>query len=249
MSNENNNILHFPEGEEQQGYQQPQYGDPGIQPVGPNGQYQQPYGQYTQPASLNGQYQQPYGQYTQSAGSYGQYQQPNGQYTPYQQPADMYRYQQPVYPYGSTRPSHALINPEAQKLRKIAMIIGAIAAVLALFAVFLPFFSVGAFGVSMSISYIDEQLRTDGIIILILVVLALVLVFVRRTGRGIGSVLIGGVILGLTLFDMFYNMDKIGGGGYSHLVSKGIGFYIMLLASAGLIASGIIMMVARKKTR
>lgn len=167
----------------------------------------------------------------------------------YHQPVDMYRYQQPVYLYDSLRQPHVPISMEVMKLRKIAMIIGIIGAVLALFAVLLPFFSVGAFGVTMSISYIDEQLRTDGIIILVLAILALILMTVRRAGRGIGSVLIGGVILGLTLFDMFYNLDKIGGGGYRHLVSKGIGFYTMLLASGGLIASGIITMVARKKTR
>lgn len=191
----------------------------GQQNAGNNaGTYQQQYGQ--QP------YQQPYNPQYQQAQPYQQ------SYTP--------QYQQPYAP--QTR-QLAPVN-ENNNLRTIALVLGILGVLLAGVSIFIPFFTVSAYGLSKSVALSSGR---DGFIVAGLAAVTLIIVIFARKTRGIGH-LVFGTLLGVVAFiDGINNKSKLDTMGYGSLVNYGIGFYVLLGAAIMILASGVLLLVAKNK--
>lgn len=112
-------------------------------------------------------------------------------------------------------------------------LVGIVGCVIILISCFLTFASVGAFGYSQSVSLMSEG--KDGIIFLVLAIVTAVLIFIKQD---IGA-LIGGIITGgFGLYEIIDFNSALGA--YSSMVSKGVGYYLLLIGSIFLLASVIV---------
>lgn len=162
---------------------------------------------------------------------YQQYQQPQYQH-PYQQ---QYRqspyqqqYQQPPYQQ-SPYYQQPVIRPQKIQTPFALRIIGILGAVMIAVSVFLPY--VGAYGYSVSL--MDGG--ADAYLFLGIAVIGLVFAI---TNIGSGQITMGG----LSLLFMLIEWGSVKS---SYGISKGIGFYILLLGSITIIAGGIVTVIAK----
>lgn len=112
-------------------------------------------------------------------------------------------------------------------------IIGLLGCLIIVVACFLPFASVKVFTYSQSISLMSDG--KDGIIFLVLAVVTMGTILIKKDMIA----LIAGIITGcLGLYEIYNTIDSLGA--YSSYVTKGPGFYLLLVGSIILLASVIV---------
>ena len=130
----------------------------------------------------------------------------------------------------------------ATDVLKIARIV---AAAVAIIAFFLPIVSIGAFGISASMSPMqmatganvmgfDMDGQAENFLFLVIGIAALVVAFLPNRAGGIGSIVVGVIMVAFLLLWQGQALD--GAGSYATL---GIGFYLYIIAGIALVALGI----------
>ena len=118
----------------------------------------------------------------------------------------------------------------SNKFVKQNNLVGLIACAVILIANFLPFASVGVMGYSQSVSLMDDG--KDGIIFLALSIITAVLIFIKKDTIA----LITGIITGgLGIYEIIHTNSQLGV--YASYVTKGAGYYLLLIGSIVLLAS------------
>ena len=116
---------------------------------------------------------------------------------------------------------------------KKANLIAIVSSVIMFIMTFLPYATLEFMGMSESIT-----LTTDGGDGIFFIIIALLGLFLGLLGNKKGLIVVGIIACALTLFEVidFANIaDEMGA--YSDMLSRGIGFWLMILSSAGLLAS------------
>jgi hypothetical protein len=163
---------------------------------------------------------QPQGQPAQQQETYGQ---PQGS-----QPYNTFQQAQP----------YAFAQGGQQKIWEKMNLYAIICAVILAFSTLLPYVTVSIFGFSQSVSLIQG----DGKIFLVFVVIAIIL--------SIKNINIGVIVTGvLCIILMIVEMVNLGGidSDYAEFVTKGAGYYLMILSSIGVLVSGIVKYLKDKK--
>ena len=112
-------------------------------------------------------------------------------------------------------------------------IIGLLGCIIIVIACFLPFASVSVLSYSQSISLMSDG--KDGIIFLVLSAITAGTILIKKDMIA----LIAGIITGgLGLYEIFDTVSSLGA--YSSYVTKGAGFYLLLIGSIVLLASDIV---------
>lgn len=120
-----------------------------------------------------------------------------------------------------------------EKFIKQNNVVGLIGCAVVLIANFLPFASVSAFGYSQSVSLMDDG--KDGIIFLVLSIVTAVLIFIKNDTLA----LIAGVITGgIGIYEIIHTSSQLGV--YASYVTKGAGYYLLLIGSIVLLASVVV---------
>ncbi len=150
--------------------------------------------------------------------------QPQPVQPPYQQPYGQPQFRQPMYGQPPMPPVQKKAAPFAPR------IIGIIAAILIGISVFLPYVKAMGFSVTL----MDGE--ADAYIFLGIAVVGLIFAI---TNIGIGQIIMGAAAIVCQIIE--WN----NGGQYSKLLSKGIGYYTILIGAILLIIGGIITMVIK----
>lgn len=113
-------------------------------------------------------------------------------------------------------------------------IIALISAAVMFIMVFLPYVTISLFGYSESQSLIKGD---DGIFFIIIAIAG---VITGLIGKEKPMIIVGGIACAFALFKIFKFSDvlkEVSSHGLSDVVKKGIGFYLMILSSLGLLAA------------
>jgi hypothetical protein len=167
----------------------------------------------------------------------------NGGAIPQGQPAqqqETYGQPQGSQPYNTFQQAqpYAFAQGGQQKIWEKMNLYAIICAAILAFSTLLPYVSVSIFGFSQSVSLIQG----DGKIFLVFVVIAIIL--------SIKNINIGVIVTGvLCIILMIVEMVNLGGidEELTDFVTKGAGYYLMILSSIGVLVSGIVKYVMDKK--
>ena len=107
------------------------------------------------------------------------------------------------------------------------------AGLLALSAI-LPFVSVSFLGTNISKSLLDGG---DGIFFIIIAIISLILAL---KNKNVGVIVTGIIATLLAAFEIGHMNSILGDNEYSVLVQKGLGFYLLIISSIGIIITGVI---------
>lgn len=167
----------------------------------------------------------------------------NGGAIPQGQPAqqqEAYGQPQGSQPYNTFQQAqpYAFTQGGQQKIWEKMNLYAIICAAILAFSTLLPYVTVSIFGFSQSVSLIQG----DGKIFLVFVVIAIIL--------SIKNINIGVIVMGvLCIILMIVEMVSLGGidSDYADFVTKGAGYYLMILSSIGVLVSGIVKYLKDKK--
>ncbi len=107
-------------------------------------------------------------------------------------------------------------------------------------ATVLPYAKASAYGFSQSKSLLDGG---DGWFFLIA---ALGAIAFAITDKNIGVIVMGGIAVALMVFEVKDFADKTSSG-YGAFIDKSVGYYLMIIASIGIVVSGIVKISMKKK--
>ena len=127
-------------------------------------------------------------------------------------------------------------KPAGWTLLRIGM---AVAAALLIVAVFLPYASASVLGTSFSASLIDGS---DGIFF---IAIAIVSIIFTLLNKGLIEMICGVAACVLSLFELVSWNAQVGE--LSDIISKGSGFYLMLIASIAMLVIGILRLIQSRK--
>lgn len=125
------------------------------------------------------------------------------------------------------------MNAETQKYVKIGILAASVVMIL---STVLPYVSV--FGFSISLLFTDGSQIGDGAILIVFAVLCIVFTLINKALPEL-------VVSAVALIMAFYEASQLGQ--FGMLVSKEIGFYLMLLSSIVLLAASIMNFLASRK--
>jgi hypothetical protein len=166
--------------------------------------------------------------------------QPQGQPAQQQETYGQPQGSQPYNTFQQAQPNQYTFGQDGQKkiLEKFNIYAIVCAAILA-FSTLLPFASVSFLGMSVNKSLMDGG---DGWFFLVVAVIVVVL---SLKNINIGVIVMGVISIILMIVEMnsFGDIDSE----YADLVSKGAGYYLMILGSIGVLVSGIVKFVMDKK--
>ena len=131
-------------------------------------------------------------------------------------------------------------SPES--LRKNAMMICLIGSILCGIAVFMPYMGINIFGVTVSISIIDNA--GYGIETLFWAVASIIFCVPNRQKTGAGHIILGVI----SIINCIFNAIRIPSSyKNTNLIQREVGVYVLLIGSIMVLASGIMMKVASKR--
>lgn len=155
---------------------------------------------------------------------------------------------QPVYPVQSERFAAGFAGESASGIWKLfypANILGIAGCVLVLLSTFLPFVSVKLWGYAESISLIE---KADGKIFLAAAIIGVVLCFVNKPIIPIANLVYSCILALLSLYETGNTDSAVEElGVWSGAVSRGAGYYLLILGAIIYLAAGICGFFAKKK--
>lgn len=123
---------------------------------------------------------------------------------------------------------------------KLSLIVALAGSVVSFLALFLPFLKISVFySESQSLSLMNGNLRTDGLILSAILVGGVLLVLTGKNSKGIRNFVVGGIVCFIALVDLFNNKGRLSAGALI-TVSAGIGFYLVMLGGITIIVSGVL---------
>ena len=132
-------------------------------------------------------------------------------------------------------------------IRIIAMIAGFLGSVICLVSIFMPYLKASLLGTSTSVSLYDKD-GVDGIVFAILAILAMLISFATiNKGMGVGLDLLGVLLIVLNICEMITGIKKVNEkNDYGYLVTRGSGFYCMLIGAIIIIIGGALAGIASR---
>ena len=136
----------------------------------------------------------------------------------------------------------------AEGVRLGAMITGLLGSILCGVSLFMPYFTASFLGASSSVT-LYEDFSFDGKIFALAILLAMLAsLYSVKVGMGILLDLTGLALIVINLVEAYMNLNRMEEKSeFSSLISKGVGFYTMLLGAAVIILAGILAGVAKSK--
>lgn len=149
-----------------------------------------------------------------------------------------------------SKQSSAPLAMKRDVAREVSLVVAFEGLIASIVGIFLPFFEVRVLGTSASVSLWSGRFRTEAILLMVILVVGWVCVCIFENGKGFSQVALGTIILAISLFDMFYNMERLKEENLDSLIVKGEGFYLLVLGGILLINSGMILNVLKtRRTR